>query len=249
MRSIVLTGLFVCAAFAQQPPQAAEEALRARVNEFYQDHVTEQYRKAEKLVAEDSQDIFYVREKPKYEGFEIKQIEWRDNFQKARVTVTVQVYGKGEGFSGQRLKTPSLSYWKLVDGQWFWYADPEELNKVGFGPSKNAGTRPLPGQEIPKVVIATDTSMAMGKVAIDKERLTVKPGGEDTITITNNSQGTVGVMVYQILPDIKVTLDKTTLDRGEKAVAKIECGENPHKGELQFMVTPTNEVLSVRTTR
>lgn len=250
MRRLLIPLLLASAAFAQKPPKAVDEALRARVNEFYQYHVTEEYRKAEKLVAEESQDIYYTREKPKYESFEIKTIEYRDpKFTKARVTVTVGQYGHAQGFTGIVMKTPSISYWKIVDGKWMWYVDPEELKRVGFGPSANAGTKPPPGAEPPKVSIPADTDMALGKVLTDKGSIDVKAGCADQVTITNTSAGTVGLAVYQVLPDIKVTLDKKSLNRGEKAVATIKCGENPHQGEIQFQVTPTNEVLSVQTKR
>jgi len=249
MRRIwIILGLAVVA-FAQKPPKKVDEALRTRINEFYQDHVTEQYRKAEQLVAQESRDMFYVREKPKYESFEIANIEYLDHFRKAKVTVTVGEYGHAEGFTGTILKTPSLSYWKLDHGKWFWYIDPEELKRVGFGPSANAMTKPAPGAPTPKVEVPSTPDMALGKVVLDKPEVVVKKGATDKVTISNKSLGTVSVQVYQVLPDVKVTLDKTTLNRGEQAVATITCGDFPHQGELQFQVMPTNEILTVTTKR
>jgi len=249
MRRIWIVLAIAAAAFAQKPPKKIDEALRARISEFYQDHVTEQYRKAEQLVAEESRDMFYTREKPKYEGFEIANIEYLDHFRKAKVTVTVKQYGHAEGFTGTILKTPSISAWKLDHGKWFWYIDPEELKRVGFGPSANAGTKPPPGAEPPKVVIAGTPDMALGKVSLDKNEIVVKKGLTDKVTITNRSMGTVTLQVYQVLPDVKVTLDKTSLNRGEQAVATITCGDFPHAGEVQFQVMPTDEILSVTTKR
>jgi hypothetical protein len=249
MRRIWIILGIAAVAFAQKPPKKIDEALRARISEFYQYHVAEQYRKAEQLVAEESRDLFYTKEKPKYESFEIANIEYLDHFRKARVTVTVSQYGHAQGFTGVVLKTPSLSSWKLDHGKWFWYFDPEDLKRVGFGPSANAGTKPPPGTPEPKVVVPATPEMAMGKVAIDKQEMAVKKGLTDKITITNNSLGTVTVEVYQVLPDVKVTLDKTTLNRGEKAIATVTCGDFPHSGEVQFHVMPTDEVLSVTTIR
>jgi hypothetical protein len=249
MRRIwILLGI-AAVAFAQKPPKKIDEALRARISEFYQDHVTEQYRKAEQLVAEDARDMFYVREKPKYESFEIANIEYLDHFRKAKVTVTVAQYGHAQGFTGTVLKTPSLSYWKLEHGKWFWYVDPEELKRVGFGPSANAGTKPAPGTPEPQVVVASTPDVAMGKVDLDKTAIVVKKGAIEKITITNHAMGTMTLSVYQVLPDVKVTLDKTSLNRGEQAIATITCGDFPHQGEVQFMVMPTGEILSVATKR
>lgn len=250
MRRIVSLALLASAAFAQQkPPKKVDAALRARVSEFYQDHVTEQYRKAEKLVAPESQEIFYVREKPKYEAFEIKSIEYRDKFKSAKVTVTVSQFGHAAGFSGQLLKTPSLSTWKLVKGKWMWYVDKEELAKGPFGPSANAGTKPPPGYVPPKIELPSDASMALNHVALDKTSLVVKPGDTERVEITNNSLGTVMLEIEQVLPDIKVTLDKTSINRGEKAVATLKCAENPNAGEIAFHVMPTNETLVVQIKR
>jgi len=250
MRWIALLALAASAVSAQQkPPRGADEALRARVKEFYQDHVTEEYRKAEKLVAPDAQDIFYVREKPKYEGFEIKDIQYLDHFQKAKVTVTVSKYGHEQGFTGTLLKTPSVSTWKIVKGKWMWYVDADELAKGPFGKSANAGTKPLPGTATPEVKIPQTPDMALGKVSIDKPEILVKAGITEQITITNNSLGTIGLEIAQVLPDIQVTLDKKSLNRGEKAVATLKCGDNPHAGEIAFHITPTQETIAVRTFR
>ena len=75
---------------APKPPARVDEALRARIKEFYQYHVTEEYRKAEKLVAEDSQDFYYVHNKPHYLNFEITDIEYLDHFTKAKVSAYVR---------------------------------------------------------------------------------------------------------------------------------------------------------------
>lgn len=252
MRRILFATLLVSAALAQkapEPPKGADEALRARVKEFYQYHVTQEYRKAEQLVAEDAKDIFYVREKPKYESFEIKSIQYGDRFQKAEVTVTVAKYGHEPGFNGQLLKTPSLSWWKVVRGKWMWYVPKEELERGPMGKSANAGTVPLPGQGVPEMKVSDNPALALGHVELDKSSLVVKPGATEHVTITNNSLGTITLTVRQVLPDIKVTLDKTSLNRGEKAVATLKCGENPNQGEVQFQVMPTSEVLVVQTKR
>jgi len=250
MRQIAFLLLIASPIFAQpKPPKPVDEALRARVNEFYEYHVTEEYRKAEKMVAADSADLFYVRQKPKYESFEIKTIEYRDNFKTAKVTVTVEAYMHGVGFEGQKLKTPSVSSWKVVDGIWCWYVDPEELARGPFGKSANAGTKPVPGTPVPEMKVPDTPAMALGLLMVDKESVVVKPGITETVTITNGSAGTVGLEVQQVLPDIKITLDKKSLNRGEKAVATLVCGDNPHGGEIGFLVMPTQEVIHVQTVR
>src|SRR5690242_8778728 len=156
MLRFVLAAVLAAAAFAQsstdkapKPPAAVDEALRARITEFYQLHVTGEYRKAERLVAEDSQDVYYEHSKPKYLSFEIKSIEYLDHFKKAKVTVTCEQFVSGLGNLGRPVKMPSTSSWKVVDGKWFWWADPAELARGPMGKMANAGTKPEPGAKPP----------------------------------------------------------------------------------------------------
>ena len=37
------------------------------------------------------------------------------------------------GFMGKPMKVPVPSTWKLVDGTWYWYVDPESLRMTPFG--------------------------------------------------------------------------------------------------------------------
>ena len=44
---------------AEAPSPEVDQALRARIAEFYQDHVGGKFRQAEALVAEETKDYFY----------------------------------------------------------------------------------------------------------------------------------------------------------------------------------------------
>jgi hypothetical protein len=219
-----------------------DKALRDRVTEFYGYHVREEYRKAEKLVAEDSQDLFYIHDKPKYESFKIHSIEYRDHFTKAKVTCTVEQFAHAMGFNGKLMTMPSMSSWKVENGQWFWYVDPDELAHGPFGKSANAGTKPAVSQK-PEINIPSTPDFALGKVALDKDFVVLPPQGTAEITITNGSLGTIQLAIYQVLPGIKVTLDKTQINRGEKAIATLKGDDNPHTGKMAFQFSPTDEVL------
>src|SRR5579862_8034538 len=75
---------------APLPPADVDRALRARVEEFFQYHVTGEFRKAEALVAEDTKDLFYNRNKPRYLKFvNIDHINYNDDFTKATAIVMV----------------------------------------------------------------------------------------------------------------------------------------------------------------
>src|SRR5690348_7261241 len=107
MRTAFLSLAGVACLFAQEAtdlfqkaPPAVDEALRARIKEFFQFHVDSKFRQAEALVAEDSKDFFYSANKPKYLGFEIKNIAYNDDFTKAKATVVTQMVIMAPGFLG-----------------------------------------------------------------------------------------------------------------------------------------------------
>jgi hypothetical protein len=231
---------------AQQPPAGVDEALRARVTEFYQYHVTEEYRKAEKLVAEESQDIYYVASKRKYLNFEIKSIQYFDNFTRAKVMTICEQYFHGIGFEGKPLKAPSTSTWKVVDGKWFWYVDKEELAKGPFGPMANAGTKAAPGVQLPGTdKIPTNFDFALGQVKWEKDSVVVKPNATQQVAILSKSMGSVSLVIARVLPGIEVTIDKANLNNGEKATVTFKSGENPHSGSIAFRLVPTGEIISI----
>src|ERR1044072_5758427 len=88
--------------FHKAPP-AVEEALRARITQFFQLHVDGKFRQAESLVAEDTKDFFYSANKPKYLGFEIKSISYNDDFTKAKAVVVAQMVVMVPGFLDKQL--------------------------------------------------------------------------------------------------------------------------------------------------
>src|SRR5450432_1431595 len=57
-----------------RPPAGVDQALRARITEFYQLHVKGDFRHAEAFVAEDTREFYYSHNKPQYLSFEIGRI-------------------------------------------------------------------------------------------------------------------------------------------------------------------------------
>src|SRR5580692_11095665 len=121
----VPTVLFVLpsTAFAQVPAPAAppevEQALRARVTEFFQDFVDVKFRQAINLVAEDTQDAYFSSPKAEYKEFRIDGIDYSDNFSKATVRLTMkQVWKlKAEGFLQDTIvDAPMSTAWKVENG-------------------------------------------------------------------------------------------------------------------------------------
>ncbi len=96
---IIFFGLVVFvllpAAWSQKPfpkaPPGVEEALRARVSEYYTLFGQSKFRQAEALVTEESKDTFYTMNKSRHMGFAIKGVTFTDDVKGARALVTLMM--------------------------------------------------------------------------------------------------------------------------------------------------------------
>jgi len=249
-RLLTLT-LWVGAGFAQtpadlfnKPPADVDQALRARITEFFQDHVDGKYRQAEALVAEDTKDYFYTSNKPKYLSFEIASITYSEGYTRAKAIVICEQYVPFIGFEGKPIKIPTPSRFKLVDGQWYWYVDMEELNQSPFGPFK-----PGPGKSTGQINIPKPEDVlriASEQVKADKQAVNLKPGGSDQVTITNAAPGPMTISVLGAVTGVSTTPDHVDLKAGEKAVLTFRAGNDAKPGVLSLRVEQTNHVIPIQ---
>src|SRR5258708_7220431 len=122
--------------FRQAPPDV-DQALRTRVNKFYQSYVDGKPRTAMALVAEDTQDLWFDTDKPKYKSFELLKISYSEDFRNANVTVVIEEALKqriGEFVS----KVPMTTTWRIDDGAWVYYVAKEArgVKDTPFGKMK-----------------------------------------------------------------------------------------------------------------
>lgn len=233
--------LTLVAALAQAPadlfekaPPDVDQSLRERVTAFYQCHIDGAYRKAEKYVAEESQDYFYQIQKQRYDSCETLKIAYSDNFTKAIVT---QVCKGNWNISGSDVKVqmPLSSTWARKDGgEWFWKHVPPAQTPSPFGnfdyngtakTAPSAGeTKKFGGLNIPTDMKAAG-EMLLKQVTVDKMeiKLSSYEKSEDAIVVSNNSGGTVQLAFeYEaVVPGLKVELDKKELPAGGKANLKL----------------------------
>ena len=260
MRIAFLSAVFLTAVLAQQPadlfhkaPPAVDEALRARIAKFYQLHVDSKFRQAEGLVAEDSKDFFYSANKPKYMGYEIKDITYNDDFTKAKATVVTQMIVMVPGFVGKPLPVPVPSRWKVEHGEWCWYIDPEELNMTPFGKMK-AGPGALPSGGGPPASIPTPEEAAklLAGVKAEQTEAEIKLRQVSTVeyTIVNTMPGKVTLSLDPVLfPGITAKLDREELGANEKAHVSVEWRPSayvPRALEFRVHVQPTKQVVVLR---
>jgi len=252
MLRFTLLAVFAVGSFAQKaddafnkPPADVDQALRARITEFYDLHVKGEFRKAEALVAEDTQDIYYNSSKTKYVSFEIGRIDYSENFSRAKATVLCEQYIMLPGFLGKPMKIPMPSTWKLVDGTWYWYVDPESLRETPFGkanPGSGQGSTPKAIPAIPTTV----PDFIYQQVKADKASVSLKVGESEQVTITNSAPGTMNISVTGSIPGVEVKLDRTVLNTGEKAVLTFQASNEAKSGVLSIQVEQTNQVIPIQ---
>ena len=250
MLRLAIPALFAAAAFAQnagdlfnKAPADVDQALRARINEFYQDHVTRQYRKAEDLVAEDTKDYYYTHDKPAYLGFEIKEIHYNEDFTKAKATVLCEQRVMFIGFADKPVKIPTPSYWKLENGKWCWYVDQDELRNSPFG-KMTAGTTPS-SAPVP-TSIPTNYDFVLNQVKADKEEIALKAGQTGQVTIANAAPGTMHLTLVGQVPGVEAKLESGEVAAGGKVALKLQAGKNAGSGLLVIRVEQTGETIPVR---
>jgi hypothetical protein len=140
------------------PPADVDKSLRDRASAFLQYQVDGNFRKAFELVAEDSKDFYFSIAKSKIQSFKIDEVTYSDSFSKATVRATIL---RRTLVAGHELEIPGLSadIWKLEDGKWVWYHDPNQDITVPFFPGLTigGGAAVPPGTVDPKF-LPKDTS-------------------------------------------------------------------------------------------
>jgi hypothetical protein len=242
---------FAAGLFAQsddpfnRPPAAVDQALRARIEEFYQLHVKGDFRRAEALVAEDTKEFYYSHNKPRYLSAEISRIEYSDNFTKAKATILCEQYIMMPGFSDKPVKVPSPSTWKVVDGKWYWYVDPDSLRDSPFG-RMTAGPGTATGIVPALPPIPSNADFLFTQVQLDKKSVTLKAGESETVTIANGAPGMMNISLSAKLPGVEGTLDQTSLKAGEKATLTLRAGPDAKPGILNVVVEQTGQRLPIQ---
>jgi len=238
-------------AWAQQPSPAvaeAEAALRARVEQYYKLQVEKKYREAEAMVAEDSKDDYYNRAKQNIEGFSIQQIELLDNNSRARVTIKGKVTLRAAFLGAQQFEMPLLTSWKIENGQWVWWVDPETRGQTPFGTMKPT-ERTASGAPIPPPPAAIDVKTLMNSVTLDKASVTLNASHpENTVTLTNHLPGSITLeLTKPPLADVSIELEKSDVKAGETSVIRFRLtGQAKSSGVVHLLASPLNEVFEIQ---
>jgi hypothetical protein len=270
MRALAIGGILAAAAWGQgfgslfdKAPPHIEEALRARITFFYQSHVDGKFRQADQAVHEDSKDVFFGAEKRRFKNFKILTITYEENYTKARVSVDVgdEYIFLGAGKMPVNRAVPS--FWKLDNGQWWWYVTPYKAGECKPSPFggclKETETPEGPGvidlgdklgtgTEKLKQWLATAVKANKNEVALQS----VVPSS-DEITITNDFDAAVTLQLdWPEMDGLSVKLDKDKLE--PKETAKLTIVFKPlnkaWKPDLaaRVWVQPTNQAIPIKIT-
>ncbi len=225
MLRFVLAGAYVFAGvcfgqaagdlFSKAPPDV-DAALRGRVTKFYQAHVDGKFRVADEVVAEDSKEVFFAAQKTRYKGFEIVKIAYSDQFTKARVVVAVDTDMAFPGMGKVAVKAPLTTTWKLENGEWFWYVDPNLGKETPFGRMKPGEGESSGGPFLNK---GPDPQALIKLVSVDKTK--VQLSGESPtaeVHVSNGMSGAVSLSLeYSTAAGFEASLDTKEVARGGSA--------------------------------
>lgn len=231
-----------------KPPADVDQALRARVSEFFELHVKGDFRHAEALVAEDTKDYFYDNNKPRYLSFEISKIKYNDDFTRAQVTVMCEQYVRFPGFPVTPMKVPTPSTWKIENGKWVWYVDQTQLtaSPLGLKSAPDAANHPAPSGRaaLPQVIPTMDQFYAAFKA--DKDSVTLQGDDTEQVVISNGSPGPMTVQIVGAVAGIEAKLDQTQVKAGEKAVLSLHATPDAKSGTVKVRIDPVGKVIPIQ---
>jgi len=251
--------------FDKAPPDV-EQALKSRVAKFYQYFVEGKFRMADALVSEESKDVFFAAEKRRYKSCEVGAPKYSDSFTKATVVTTC---GTDYSMMGRvtPIKLPVLSFWKLQEGEWFWYVPPPgDLYETPLGPAKRptegpgntntqatteAPARPMisPAQ-IMKAVRADRDSVVFNSAKASTQEVHLK----NTLAVSVTVSSTTGINGLTIKPgkanlnaDEEMTV-VMSFDPKDPSITCDECLAHPQDrraGQVMMLVQPTGQQIPI----
>jgi hypothetical protein len=241
---------------AQSAPPEVDRALRERVTKFFQAHVDGKFRLAEQYIAEDSKDIYYAAQKPKYLKFEIAKITYSDHFQRAAVVVNCERVVSNQ-FGTYSLNVPQNGEWKLENGLWCWFVDPDII-RGPFGETHrrsevqaNGAPRPTEsaahkGPSIDDVLRKVNESVKADKSQV---RLSAKaPSAE--VVISNSMPGAISLKLeVPKVAGLSVKLDKEQVlpKQSSRVLFRYTPQSNlPTTMNVSVQVEPTGQAIPIQ---
>jgi hypothetical protein len=245
--------------FRKAPPHI-DEALKARIDTFYNLHMEGKFRQADAIVHEDSKDIFFEAEKVRMRGFKLVTINYEDDFNRAKVVVDLDTEFYFVGFGKMDVHRPLTSTWKRDSGgSWWWYVEKTSSRETPFG-LQSPGPHPdrrVPGEPSPDLSKLMDThgikvKDLLNKITVDKTSIELSShevsSGE--FTIKNNFDGPVDLaMQADDFEGASFKLDPPRIEPGGEAklVVTMRPKSPAKKPTLRVLITaePLGKTISL----
>ena len=233
----------------EKAPPGVEDALRERVNGFYQCWTDGKFRAAEKYVSADAQEFYYSMQKQKFAGCEIIRIKYARDFQDAIVTISCR--GKWN-VSGKELDSTlaHTDFWSLDKDQWVWTVKPVTSQETPFGTSHYDYANIESAQKLfdPQTGLPKDFD-AVGKailkqVSLDKQSVELSSFKKSSavITIKNGINGYIDVeAVANVLPPgLTLTFDHSKIPANGEAQLTIAYDPKGDKSAKPGLIITVN---------
>lgn len=236
-----------------RPPAGVDEALRARILEFYKLEQEGRFRQAEGLVCEESRDRYYDMEKRRWTSVELIQTLYEENFTKARATMalgtTMNTFG-----GPLPVKAPLTSLWHLEKGLWCRYIPEPSRDGVA---SPFGIMRPGPPGDKPQSPFAgapaapQDPRQLEEMVRLSKSSVVLPAaGGSETVEILNGMPGRVELqMACPEVAGLTCELSSNKVARQGKATLTLKYSGGqapPSPAEVRLLVEPLGAWKYVR---
>src|SRR5579884_3519181 len=236
------------------PPPEVDQALRARVNLFFQDFVDGKFFEAMDLVADQTKSEYIAQGKTPIKEFHIRDIYYSNNFTRATVELQVKRVWNIQG-QDNIVDVPMKTTWKIEKDKWVWYQEVAENAWVTpMGPSdvpllqrNSDGTVGNMPQKITQDTIAAAAQRILGGQAtgVDRPEVTLSPDkpSAEKVTFHNGAPGSIHLDLFPpTTPGVTVKLSKADLNFGENAT--VEIAYQPPPGNAGAP-PPTNAFIVV----
>lgn len=255
--AFLLIPLFACAQEKPAPPPELDKALRERAGQFIQYTVDKNYKRAYELVAEETKDWYLSSGKPQYNSFHIEDIEYSKDFQQATVKSKVT----RELTMNAQVRTAELTIsdlWKMEDGKWMWYHDPDVL-VTPFGeikidrskmPASGGPSAALPSDVSPEAAVKAAGNLNIQATVNKREVSFARGKAASEEFVFHNGQKGVVVVIADIVGDYRsfsVEPRRVELEFGKEATFKVhyQPAENLFPATVRLTLEPFGRELHV----
>ncbi len=265
IRLLLFSALFAVLAAGQnagdllnKPPAGVEEALKARISEFYKLEMEGKFRQAEGMVCEDSKDAYYGGDKRRWYSMDQGNIKYTKEFKYAEAIMILGAeLNTAQGIL--RSKIPFVTYWSAENGAWC-RSFPSNADKKIITPFSGGKEFEPPTAERypdPSMIDKAKRDMAnpaalSGQIVTDKGVVEFKKGkaATETIELKNGLPGEIKIAVrLPNIPGLTVKSLKEHVGSGE--TSKIVLAYDPPKDAgtaaqwMTIWIEPLGQVLNL----